>query len=205
MGVVCLYLAITNQGSVFHQAQLDSEEEVRAVTTGYMAWKKHTSKALDELQLPVSFEGWTGRAQYRGPKAPRVKAVLKIGWARRMVQHRKKGDQADATLEILARGYFADVSQSVERNPFTDGHLKTLTQRSSTYSYEGDCVFSAEDHLKTLGFSDAHTRSTGMSQGELKSLSGEAFSMPCVSLCFFMFYMNPYSPWWPLQKHPSLS
>ena len=153
-----MYLAITNQRSVFHQAQLDSEEEVRAVTTGYMAWKKHTSKALDELQLPVSFEGWTGRAQYRGPKAPRVKAVLNIGWARRMVQHRKKGDQADTTVEILARGYFADVSQSVERNPFTDGHLKTLTQRSSTYSYEGDCVFCRRPFEDTWLFRCAHSK-----------------------------------------------
>lgn len=169
-------------------------ERSKATQRGYKEWMKHTSVALDKLGLPPRFRGWTDRPEYRGigiPKPnPRIEALLNIGWGKRMTTN------PNMPHDELMQGWFADVSQSVERNPF--GKLGTLATSSMKYSFEADCVLTAADHLALLGFPHGLVRRARetMTEAELRSLTGEAFAIPCVTLCTYLFYLNPLAPWW---------
>lgn len=155
------------------------------------------------MGFPAGYSGWTNRPGFKGfgvPKVPRVHALLNLGWARRLAQaseeQKERKEQAEPLdIKDLAKGYFLDTSQQAERNPF--GHLTSLTQVSSNYSYEGDRVLTGVDHLSILGFPSALRRSPGVSERNFKSLSGEAFSLPSCATAMFAYVLNPWPAWWP--------
>lgn len=180
------------------QVELEQQERNRARTapaSAFAQWKKHTADALDRLGLPADYKGWTSRREYRGhgvPDSDRVHALLNAAWGKRLTTA-KKTNQATDVLS-LSKGFFCDLSQSISRGPY--GRLSTLTTASVKYSFEGDCVLSGEDSLSTLGFPAAMRRNHGMTAAEIRSLAGEAFSLPCSATVLACFYLNPYGEWW---------
>ena len=96
----------------------------------------------------------------------------------------------------MVKGYWADVSQSVGRFPF--GGLGTFCRSSIKYSYELDCVLTGADALGALGFShqDVRDARNKFSDADVQDLCGEAFSMPCIAMCMYLYYLNPHAPWW---------
>ena len=178
------------------QADFEKAELSKQSGKSYQECKKHASVALDKLGLPAGYNGWTSRKGFQGVGLPsggpngRIKALLNVGWGKRMQM------MPGVSAEIAAKGWYADVSQSVERMPF--GRLGTLTTSSAKYSYEADCILSGAHHLISLGFPHhCATKASGLfSEHELRNLIGEGFALPCVATVVFLFFCNPYGPWW---------
>jgi hypothetical protein len=165
----------------------------------FKEWKKHMSKVADKLQVPPEWQCWTQKPGFRGdgvPDSPRMYGLLNMGWAKRL---REVPASARASA---AEDYYADLSQSVDRLPF--GNLGTMLQGSVKYSYGLDRVLSAADCLATLGLPHAAVEQAQreLSNSEIQSLAGEAFSLPCISAAVTIFYFNAAAPWWrqPLER-----
>lgn len=157
---------------------------------------------LDKLGLPSDFDAWTARKAYAGHGLPhgqgseRVKALLNIGWGKRL----RSAAAAGRNHAELAQGWYCDVTQAVEREPW--GPLGALLQTSYKYTYEGDFVLTGTDHLSIHGFPG---RVLGQarrlfSDAEIRSLAGESFNLPCVGTIVAAYYMNPFGPWWQESK-----
>ncbi len=69
------------------------------------------------------------------------------------------------------------------------------TAGSCLFSFELDARVLPIHHLALMGqpYSAAFNH---MSETDLKSLSGEAFSAPCAALLTAAFVLNPWAPWW---------
>jgi hypothetical protein len=151
------------------------------------------SKVADKLGIPSDWCGWTGRKEFRGhglPRNPRLLGLLNMGWARHLQQ------MPGVSEAVAAQNYFCDVSQGVERLPV--GKLGTMLQGSYKYSFAHDRVLSGADNLATLGFPLSTLAQTEghLSDRDLRSLAGEAFSLPDITTAVFAFWTNRHAPWW---------
>jgi hypothetical protein len=77
---------------------------------------------------------------------------------------------------------------------FDKTHVAALPG-SMWYSYEDDIVLSGWAHLKAIGVPD-DVQIGGLSDNDMRSLSGEAFSAPCVAHVLLCYYANPWGRWW---------
>ena len=141
--------------------------------------------------MSAAFNGWTGRADVKldgVPQAPRVLDVLDCAWAHRLATHPR-----DATSAQLARGFWANPSQAVQRRPW--GTPGCLTSSAVWYSFEKDTALDAEDCLRIQGLPTRIQRH-GLSEAEAKNLAGEAFSCPVATMFTAAWYYLPWGAWW---------
>ena len=99
------------------------------------------------------------------------------------------------TVAQIVDSLFCDASQGVGRHPVSKGQLSCLTQQSLVYSYEHDVLLTGHSHMKTFGWGASYI-SRRFSDAELRSLAGEAVSVPIAGLLVSACYLNPYADWW---------
>ena len=151
---------------------------------------------LSKMGLPPNFTGWTSRPEFKGtglpsgPGSVKAHAMLDLGWALR------KTSMPSGSFEECTSDYFVDISQMPCRSCF--GSLGTITTSSCKYSYELDSCLSPADQLAMMGlpWKAVRVARDTMSSAELKSLSGEGFSCPCIASMCYAYWANPYGPWW---------
>ncbi len=96
----------------------------------------------------------------------------------------------------LAKGYFANVSQGVQREPFFANNAATLCRTSLVFSFEDNFVLDGGDHLAALGFPSALAYSSKLADSEKRNLSGEAFALPCAGTVLYAVFLNKFATWW---------
>jgi hypothetical protein len=160
-----------------------------------MKWQAHTQKVFDDMGLPGTFDAWTARPEFKGlglSHLPRVRACVNAAWAHRLTSLERLGiSRADAHI-----GYWVDASQCISRKKW--GRLGTVQQNSMKYSFELDLCLTGLDVVALLGLPhSAVLKAKGvLSESDLRSLGGEAFSAPCIGACVYMYYLNRSGPWW---------
>ena len=81
---------------------------------------------------------------------------------------------------------FVDCSQDVGHRPWTVSSVRSLTTSSEIYASGIDRVILAGEHMRLLGFGRVNVDS--FSSRQLRELSGEAMSPPCVALCLLSIF-----------------
>ena len=76
---------------------------------------------------------------------------------------------------------YVDCSQDVGHKPWTKGSVRSLTTSSEIYSSRLDRAILASEHFRLLGFGPVCLMN--LSHRQVRDLSGEAMSPPCVGLC----------------------
>ena len=78
------------------------------------------------------------------------------------------------------RHLFTDLSQSLERRPWSCGTLRAITTSTDLWSHGRGRRVSPQELLGVLGF--VGVSEAGLSPGQLKDLLGECMAVPCVTL-----------------------
>jgi hypothetical protein len=152
---------------------------------------KHRDDFMTQNGLVVDFSPWTtsaGVSLSGVPDTRRDKSLLDAAWVSRM-----KGKSFES-YEASKQGFFCDTGSSIPRQPW--GKLMSLKQDQTIYSFEMQFVLSGWAAMRLHGWKDVGINVEGVSDKEFKSLAGEAFALPPITLIHFAFYRNPFAPWW---------
>ena len=68
--------------------------------------------------------------------------------------------------------------------------LPTLTKGTEMYSYQKDVLLSGESHVRLAGWPQRWCPREIFSDGDLRSLAGDSFSVPVAAVIQCAFYMN---------------
>ena len=190
---------------VFLRKALDSGEEAVLQLAGLKKskltqWKKHTAHLRSQRGFAAHGDDgahpWTSNHKMSGvPDNDRFRDCIDVGYL--LARQSNPGLDSDD----LVRGYWCDYSQAVQTKPFFRETLATTATSSAYYSYEHDLALPALTHLRLLGW----PRSFGSSctSNAIRSLAGEAVSIPIWSQILFIHYCNPWAPWWQPQEKGS--
>ena len=74
-----------------------------------------------------------------------------------------------------------DLSQDASRSPWAE-RMRSRDKNSDFYSYQADRTVLGIEHWMCLGFPTEKLNVQGLTQHELKDVSGEAMACPCVGL-----------------------
>ena len=121
------------------------------------------------------------------PRTERDHAILDCAWVDRVSQGKR------SSLTQLKSGFYCDTHDSISRKPW--GKLMPLKQDQTIYSFELEHVLNGSDCMSLQGWA-GDVNVTGLTDKELRSLSGEGFSVPCATLVHVAYYLNPLAPWW---------
>ena len=116
--------------------------------------------------------------------------LLDVAYASRRAQMPPGSTTADIT-----RDFFVDLSQAVQRRPWQQGTGNARTN-SQFYAFECDTTLSGCSNLQLMGWPRDYCPSFQFSEGELRNLAGESYSVPWITALHFAMYMNPWGPWW---------
>ena len=103
---------------------VESEGKSRS-SKDFAKWKVASVKIRSKLGISASYNGWTGENRPKGvkcwgvPPTERYHDILDCAWAARL---KAKGDQG---VEACRRGFFANPSQSIDRQPWSEGAAHT--------------------------------------------------------------------------------
>jgi len=153
-----------------------------------------SAKARERLNISSEHAPWTRSASLGGfPCCPRNKDVLDIAWA----AHTKEMPIHTSTKE-LAADFWADPSQQLSRRPWsTNGIVRTFTQTSTPYSYQEDVFLSGYDMLRCHGAPLGCALESGkITDAQLRSLAGESFAAPVLTVVLHAYWLNPFAFWW---------
>jgi hypothetical protein len=157
-------------------------------------WAKQATQHMAKYGCSPNFAPWTSPAKRHDvklegvPRNERDFTLLNCAWVSRL------HEQEWPDFDTPRRKFYWDTNDSLARKCF--GHLMSLKQEQSIYSFEKDCVISGWARMRLHGW-DNRTNVDGLSESDLKSLSGEAFALPPISLLHLAYYYNPFAPWWP--------
>ena len=113
---------------------------------------------------------WSARHDLKGVSpSSRVVDCIDLCWQ----YHQKKGEVPPTLL--------TDVSQDVERKPWSGGTFPTLTTSSEIYCYAQDRMVLGLEHAAALGF-DLSTFKAPVPNSTLKELTGDGMACPAVAL-----------------------
>ena len=161
-------------------------------------WCHHSTRMREELVMSSKAAPWTSRENKFDHKlhglsiCPRVRDCLNIMWAFR--RHQIGYDVLPAEVR---KEMWCNPSQGVQRKPISHGPPCFL-QNTTPYSYEYDVCLSGFDMLRCMGFpghpgvAPEHI----FKDADLRSLAGEAFFLPCMTVLACAYYCNPSAPWW---------
>jgi hypothetical protein len=178
-----------------HEADLDTHEaKLQKNSRLYLQWTSHSAQVRAKLGISRDYDGWTRPGSLPGvvcrgvPRQPRMFDILNCAWAARL-----KSLGPGCGTDEARRNFFANPSQSVNRTPWSEG-AKTLCSSSFVYSFELDSLLSGMDMMRLQGWSSAKLHR--FSDGTLRDLAGEGFSLPCAGAVLYAFFLNPHAPWW---------
>jgi hypothetical protein len=106
------------------------------------------------------------------------------------------------SIDSMRAGLFCDLSQSVQRKPWSQGVIRCLVQGSVLYSFEHDAVMRPEHHLRLQGMRSNFDISS-LSDPEIRALAGEGFCLPCIATCIWALFLEPSADWWPRGRSSS--
>ena len=185
--------------------EFDEMEAENAAVMPFKKWVVHSAQVRSKLKVPHDWMPWSDVSELHGIPNTSRRAIelLNIGYIIVL-----KEAQRQATLkrnpkpyrpELLSRGFFADISQAVQRKPF--GPLSTLHTNSWWYSYEHDIVLPGLVHVALNGFPSnlewGVFGDTPQQQGcAARRLMGESFSLPVAATVVMAAFMTHGAPWW---------
>lgn len=189
--VACVPLSSLIAEAILAKERAMRVENMNCKSREYAKWKTHSSTVRARFSIARSTEAWTPSHKLRGvPRSARVLDLLDVGFALRLGQSSEK-----LSTEELARGYFCDVSTSVGRLPFKQGTPGVFRQHSYCYSFEKDAVLTGMAQLELIGWPRS-LLPRQFPDTTLRALSGESYSLPICTALNFVFYCNPWGPWW---------
>lgn len=154
------------------------------------AWKKAHKDFMANLGCSVDFKPWTSLQEIElggVSQTDRAKAILDCAWTERI----RAG--CWETFDAARVGYWADCHDSIPRRPW--GTLPPLKQDQLLYSFQMDTVISGWASMKLHGWRNSVVLQD-ITDKDLRSMSGESFALPPITLIHFAFYRNPYADWW---------
>ena len=158
----------------------------------FAKWRSHSASIRDAHSFPGDAAPWTSKTSSRNGlgSLPRQCDVLDIAFMMRPAALPAGSSRAD-----IARGLWANPSQSVVRSPWTT-NLGTGVTTSEFYSFEHDVMLSGHAHMRVMGF-PSDTCPHGMfSETQLSRIGGNCYSVPIVALISSALYLNPHATWW---------
>lgn len=159
----------------------------------YSEWRGQSARVRSKRGLSSSFAGWTTHPDVSGvPQTHRVLDLANSAWGARLMSSAARS--AASATSRLRNNFWLDISQNHIREPW--GSIGCLTRQTTWYSYEHDCVLSGEDHALIQGLPPGQMPLEQFSEGERKSLTGEAFACPCIGLISALYFLNPWGVWW---------
>ena len=124
------------------------------------------------------------------PATQRYYDYLDLFWCHAL--NTREGSRAD-----IVRDLFANPTQCVTRIPQRDppGYPPTVSRGIIIYSYENDSVLSAAAQMRFHGWPFDSTP-LEFSEPGLRSLSGDAYSVPWATTLMLGIWLNPHAVWW---------
>ena len=160
----------------------------------YSLWRSRSADVRAKYQLSSSFAGWTndpgGRSICGAPAVHRLQDLVNVAWGVRV----KTAGNSNKGRDALAHNYFVDLSQSVKREPWSEG-MDVLTTSSIIYAFSEDRVLEGSEHVRLQGHPAGQSPETQFSDYECRSLAGEAFAAPCIAVASAAFMLNPWAAW----------
>lgn len=142
--------------------------------------------------MPKQHFPWTGRPEVRlhgTPRTPRVKDLIDCAF----VVIRDSAPHSTPTTEAID-GWLVDVSQAIQRKPWSK--RLTLTQNSQLYSFTHDACLSGCGNLQLMGWPRSVAPPSRFTEGDLRALAGEGYSLPWAAMIHYVMWANPFGPWW---------
>jgi hypothetical protein len=165
-------------------------------------WKSHSSAIRSAEGLAK--HGGTKWCELPGiklkglPDSERMRDVLNIGFLLRMKQ--AEAQDLRLTTDELVYDFWCDVAQGVQRKPYRYGSPPTFKQNTIAYSFAEDLVLTGYQHMILMGWPPVFL-SESVSDAHYRSLSGESYSLPIITVLHYIMWCNPYGSWWaPVQE-----
>jgi hypothetical protein len=178
------------RGSVF-QDEENKDAQTARWKKDWMMWCTHSTAMRTKIGLPKDSKPWTERARLsRVPSNERVRDVIDVAFYSKVAS-----SPVGTPSSVVTRKLLCDVSQAVQRSPWTSTGGMTLRTNTVLYSFEHDVCLSAASNLRTLGWSYDHCL-PAFKGSDLRTLAGEAYSLPLCSLTHAGVFCNPYALWW---------
>lgn len=128
---------------------------------------------------------------------------MNVAWASILKTERDRALKDGVAMrnhERLKDGVFIDIAESHSRTPW--GGIRALRQKSTLYSLQYDGILRAQHHLQVQGF-PSNVVVGSLSEGLLKSLAGESFSVPCIASVIWALHTCKRAPWWQVDSKDS--
>ena len=185
-------------------AEFKHVEDTLSKEQSLRRWNVHSAQMRSKLRVPDDFRPWTTTASLHGvPPVPRVRELLDLGYilvlkeAQRKALAKRNPVPYDPTA--MLQGYWADLSQAVQRRPF--GGLPTSHTHSFFYSYPAYLVLPGMAHSALHGFPQSldwscFGASAAAQSAAARQLVGEAWSVPCGAQAMVAAFLTSRAPWW---------
>ena len=155
--------------------KLGSEKKTISAKKGEWCNKHQLYKEENGIE---TVEPWCAGKILHGlpPDSQRVIDLLNVVWTH------VKMTNTEETMSTLAQDMFIDTSQCISRRAWTTkGKLSSLNTSSCIFSFGLQRVLLPEEYFLLLGFQQPET--AGISATAMRSLSGEAMSLPQIGVC----------------------
>ena len=121
-------------------------------------------------------------------KPDRVLDLINVVWCKA-----KEALEGHSDADVAERCY-VDVSQQVQRRPFTlQPVLRSLTTSSEVFSYKHKRMLLPEEHLLAMGF--IAPKIQNLTNAAVKDLSGERMALPTTAACVLAVILS-FSDLW---------
>ena len=163
-------------------------------------WPSTPIDTRNKLGLSHSLHPWTiargnkrGRVRFRGlgASARMIECANICFWSLRLKS------KSTESLGDIARGAYANLSQCVSRLAVARRTVPCFGQNALVYSYEHDAVLSGACQLQSIGWPGTYMPSQEFTDHELRTLSGDFFSVPICCAVQTCLIFNPFAEWWP--------
>ena len=164
----------------------------------FSAWRVQSNTIRDKLGLASAAAPWTrmNGVHLRGvPRSERVTDLIDIAFAL------WRAENPSTPIPEIIKNRFLSVCQRVEslprRNRASGVAFPSLPSNTCPiYSYERDTVLSGKAHMALSGWHADSAPAEHFSDGDLRNLAGECFSVQAWAQVFYVFYLLPKAPWW---------
>ena len=159
-------------------------------------WPAQSRAARTRIGLAHSLHPWTSRVgvSLAGvPPGGRCREVIDCCWWKLRCGRPGETDAA------VAKDAWAHISQSIseQRLPFSQPLAPCLLSNSLLYSFELDTCISALAHMQIMGWPSSYCDDDSvLTEGELRDLSGNCFSVPLAAIVSSAMVMNRHASWW---------
>lgn len=162
-------------------------------------WPSYSAQIRHTLNVTSDFAPWTTRKDVRLHGVPqdcrRILDVIDVAWIHALRVNAEAPEEHQKTMQDLRKEFFVDVSQAVQRRPWSRGCARTLHTGSLLYSFEVDCLFSSIFLLRLHGY-PARLNADCVSHREAQLLAGESWALPTAGMILYAAFLAKAAPWW---------